>query len=77
MVDCSLEHLKVLHHSLIDLIQHIANMVPQLESTFHEVACLLDHLAWHLKLQMPSTKECSRCVAGQLTGKHIFFCTLQ
>ena len=77
MVDCSLEHLKALHHSLIDLVQHIANVVPQLESISHEVACLLDHLAWHLKSQTPSTKECSRCVAGQLTSKHIFFCTLQ
>ena len=77
MVDCGLDHLKVLHHSLVDLIRHITNVVPQLKSTFHEVAHLLDHLAWHLKSQMPSTKECLRCVAGQLTGKHIFFCTLQ
>ena len=77
MVDCGLEHLKVLHHSLMDLVRHITNVVPQLESTSHEVAHLLDHLAWHLKPQTPSTKECSRCVAGQLTSKHIFFCTLQ
>ena len=77
MVDRGLEHLKVLRHSLMDLIRHIANVVPQLESTFHEVAHLLDHLAWHLKPQTPSTKECSRCVAGHLTGKHVFFCTLQ
>ena len=77
MVDCGLECLKVLHHSLIDLVQHITNMVPQLESTFHEVVQFLDHLAWHLKPQTPSTKQCSRCVAGPLTSKHIFFCTLQ
>ena len=61
MVDCGLECLKALHHNLIDLIRHIANVVSQLESTFHEVAHLLDHLAWHLKSQTPSTKECSRC----------------
>ena len=61
MVDHGLERLKVLHHNLMDLIQHITNMVPQLESTFHEVAHLLDHLAWHLKSQTPSTKEHSRC----------------
>ena len=57
MVDCNFEHLKALHHNLIDLIQHIANMVPQLESTFYEVVHLLDHLAWHLKLQTPSTRS--------------------
>ena len=61
MADHGLEHLKVLHHNLIDLIRHITNVVPQLESTFHEAAHLLDHLAWHLKPQTPSTKECSRC----------------
>ena len=64
MVDCGLEHLKALHHSLMDLVRHIINMVPQLESTSHEVTHLLDHLAWYLKSQTPSTKEHSRCVAG-------------
>ena len=61
MADHGLEHLKALHHNLMDLVQHITNVVPQLESTFHEVAHLLDHLAWHLKPQTPSTKERSRC----------------
>ena len=77
MVDCNLERLKALHHSLRDLVQHITNVVSQLESTSHEVAHLLDYLAWHQKPQTPSTKECSRCVAEQLTSKHIFFCILQ
>ena len=57
MVDCSFECLKALHHNLTDLVQHITNMVLQLESTFHEVAHLLDHLAWHLKPQTLSTKS--------------------
>ena len=61
MADHGLEHLKALHHNLMDLVQHITNVVLQLESTFHEVAHLLDHLVWHLKPQTPSTKECSRC----------------
>ena len=77
MVDCGFEHLKALHHSLMNLIRHITDVVLQLESTSHEVAHFLDHLAWHLKPQTPSTKEHSRCVAGQLTSKHVFFCTLQ
>ena len=45
MADCGLECLKALHHSLMDLVRHITNVVLQLESTFHEVAHLLDHLA--------------------------------
>ena len=45
MVDCRLEHLKALHHNLMDLVRHIADVVSQLESTFHEVAYFLDHLA--------------------------------
>ena len=49
MADCGLECLKVLYHNLIDLVRHITNVVSQLESTFHEVAHLLDYLAWHLK----------------------------
>ena len=57
MMDCSFDHLKVLHYNLIDLVQHIANVVSQLESTFHEVAHLLDHLVWHLKPQTLSTKS--------------------
>ena len=42
MADHGLECLKVLHHNLMDLIQHIANVVLQLESTFHEVAHCYD-----------------------------------
>ena len=66
MVDCGFEHLKMLYHNLMDLVQHITDVVSQFESTFHEVAYLLDHLAWHLKLQTPSAKS-AQDASGRVT----------